>query len=75
MMTHGTTHDFEDGKGAVPAHRHSNPDGSVGGWVAETAYVGPKVSLGPNASVFGDARVSGGAWMYGNCTISEGWAQ
>jgi hypothetical protein len=29
-----TTFDF--GYGEVPSHRHVNPDGSEGGWVAET---------------------------------------
>jgi hypothetical protein len=29
-----TTFDFGDGE--VPAHRHVNPDGSEGGWVADT---------------------------------------
>lgn len=28
---------FRDGNGAVPAHRHVYPNGSVGGWVADTA--------------------------------------
>lgn len=27
-------HDFNDGNGPVPAHRHKNPDGTEGGWVA-----------------------------------------
>ena len=42
-----TTFDFIDGKGHVPAHRHTNPDGSTGGWVADSAQV------------YGDAWVSG----------------
>jgi len=29
-----TTFEF-DGAGAVPAHRHRNPDDTEGGWVAE----------------------------------------
>lgn len=28
-------HDFKDGKGPIPAHRHRNPDGTMGGWVPE----------------------------------------
>lgn len=36
-MTEPTTFDFEDGRGPVPAHRHRNPDGSVGGWVSDEA--------------------------------------
>ena len=34
-----TTYDFHDGNGPVPAHQHRNPDGRVGGWVADTAQV------------------------------------
>ena len=34
-----STYDFKDGNGPVPAHQHTNPDGSVGGWVADTATV------------------------------------
>jgi len=33
-----TTHDFGDGAGAVPAHRHLNPDGDLGGWVGDAYY-------------------------------------
>lgn len=32
-----TTFDF--GEGPVPAKRHTNPDGSIGGWIAKTAQV------------------------------------
>ena len=38
-------------------HRHENG----GGWVANTATVEATVYVGPNAQVFGDARVSGNA--------------
>ena len=30
---------FDFGSGPVSAHRHVNPDGSQGGWIAETARV------------------------------------
>ena len=50
-----TTFNFHDGNGPVPAHRHTNPDGSEGGWVANTARV-----YG-NAWVYGNAQVSGNA--------------
>jgi hypothetical protein len=48
-----TTFDFQDGKGPVPAHQHSNG----GGWVADTAkvYGNAKVS---DAKVSGDAIVT-----------------
>lgn len=61
-----TTFDFEDGNGPVPAHRHTNPDGVIGGWVADTAYVGPLAYVGPDANVTGevvaDGRVPVGPW-------------
>ena len=38
----GTTYDFEDGNGPVPAHRHSNR----GGWVANTATVAGTAYVG-----------------------------
>ena len=44
-----TDYDFADGKGSVPAHRHINPDGSVGGWVADTATVADTVYIGEDA--------------------------
>ena len=36
-MSDTNTFDFQDGNGPVPAHRHINPDGTTGGWVADTA--------------------------------------
>lgn len=48
---------FGDGRGPVPAHRHKNPDGSLGGWVANTAYIAPTVFVGFYARVFGRARL------------------
>ena len=51
-----TTHDF--GFGPVPAHRHTNPDGSEGGWVADTATVESTVWVSGTALVFGNAQVS-----------------
>jgi hypothetical protein len=42
----------------VPAHRHINPDGSTGGWVAETAYVAPTAFLAEHAYVYDRARVT-----------------
>ncbi len=41
MTTTQQKHDFKDGNESVPAHQHVNPDGSIGGWVAETAHVVP----------------------------------
>lgn len=62
-------HDFGDGNGAVKAHRHENPDGSKGGWVAETATVEKGCSIGDNARVFGKAWVCDKARVYGNAEV------
>ena len=51
------THDFGDGMGAVPAHRHFRG----GGWVSETATVMDNAHVGRNAQVFGRAQVFGNA--------------
>jgi hypothetical protein len=48
---------FDFGKGAVPAHRHKNPDGSIGGWVANTATVADTAYIGEDARVFDNAKV------------------
>lgn len=70
------TFDFEDGNGPVPARRHRNPDGSVGGWVADTATVEPTAYVGADAKVYGNATVlddavlSGRATVSGNATVS-----
>jgi len=37
----------------VPAHRHRNPDGTEGGWVADTATVAAKAHIGRYARVDG----------------------
>ena len=56
-----STHDFNDGKGQVPAHQHSNG----GGWVADTAHVTESAYVGPEAKVYGEAKVFGKAWVSG----------
>ena len=61
-----TTFDFHDGNGPVPAHRHTNPDGSQGGWVADTAQVYDNAWVSGNARVFGNAQVSGNARVSGD---------
>ena len=60
-----TKHDFGDGEGLVPAHRHSNG----GGWVADTAYVEDSVYVGEFAKVYGDARVYGNAQVFGDAQV------
>ncbi len=72
--------DFDDGDGPVPAHRHNNVDGTLGGWVADSAFVAPTAKLGPNAVVFGHAQVSAFAAVLGEakihgCAVVTGRAQ
>lgn len=64
-----TTFDFGDGNGPVPANRHRNPDGTEGGWVADTATVEPTAYVGREARVFGRAVVAGHARVFGNARI------
>jgi UDP-3-O-[3-hydroxymyristoyl] glucosamine N-acyltransferase len=65
-MAYTDTHTFvfkgSDGS-SVSAHIHSNPDGSVGGWVADDAIidptavvevdavVGPRATIGPRVRI------------------------
>lgn len=61
-MSAPTLYDF--GAGPVPAHRHRNPNGSEGGWVADTATVHPTAivavgaCVGPGARVGAHARIA-----------------
>ena len=48
-----TLHDFQDGNGPVPAHRHL----FGGGWVADSAHVDDAAYIGKNACEFGNAVV------------------
>lgn len=66
-----TTFDFGDGNGPVPVHRHVNPGGSLGGWVADTAMVGTKAWVEPDARVFGEARVFENALVGGSAQVSD----
>ena len=61
------THDFRDGRGAVPAHQHPNG----GGWVAGTAHVAASAYIGPSARVSGNAWVSGNAQVSGNARVKR----
>ena len=63
------TFDFQNYLGPVPAHRHQNPDGSEGGWVADSAKVESTCFIGPDAWVFGEAQVFGDAWVYGEALV------
>jgi NDP-sugar pyrophosphorylase family protein len=73
-----STHDFEDGNGPVPAHKHDNWDGTEGGWVADTATViGARVLITQNAKVYGYAYVANQASIldharvYGDAIVTE----
>lgn len=65
------TFDFQDRKGPVPAHRHQNPDGTPGGWVADTAMVAETATIGPDALVYGNAQVRNNAQVYGNVQVFD----
>ena len=59
------THDFLDGNGPVPSHIHTKG----GGWVADTANVYDSAYIGPDARVYGNARVDN-AWVSGDACVS-----
>lgn len=54
-------------------HRHINPDGKLGGWVADTASVADTVHIGKNAQVLRYAHVTGRVRIYGRVVITD-WA-
>ena len=66
-MTKEQTHDFLDGNGPVPAHRHIKGEG----WVADTAHVDKSAHIGPDARVFGDAQVNRGMYAYTPISITR----
>lgn len=57
LETGETVYDFGDGEGHVPAKRHINPDGSVGGWVSEDSRVRMNSFVHPTSFVFGKSVV------------------
>lgn len=65
------TYDF--GGGPVPARRH----GYGGGWIADSARADDSVYIGPNALVYGDARlynnvsIQGHARVYGSSILKD----
>jgi len=62
---------FEQQDKEVPAYKHRNPDGSEGGWVAETALVEPTVHIDALAQVFEYATVTGNARICHEALICE----
>lgn len=63
--------EFDFGSGPTAARRHVNPDGSTGGWVAETADVEPGCTVAPDAVVFGNARVFGNSFVLGSAIVCD----
>lgn len=65
-----TTHSFHNGdRIPVLASRHTNPDGSQGGWVAATAIVASTVYIAPTAEVFDQAQVTGHVKIFDNAKV------
>ena len=66
MSEHKSTFEFVDEKTGevVSAHRHVNPDGSVGGWVADTATVGAGAYVEPGALVLPGTIIPPGECVY-----------
>lgn len=52
------------------AVRHTNPDGSTGGWVDPTAEVDSASTVGPEATVSDYAKVTGGAKLFNISRVS-----
>lgn len=51
------TYDFGDGRGPVPAHRHTNPDGSVGGLVSRNSTVSRNSFVSIGSTVIGSTVI------------------
>lgn len=69
-------HSFAENK-PVYGKPHTNPDGTRGGWVAETAlvedtcYIDPEASVYEYAHVMDKARILGSSSVYGFATVGE----
>ena len=63
--------EYNFGNGLVAAHLHVNPDGSEGGWVANTAFVAKSAYIGTDVWVFGNALVYGDAVVGGNAEVYD----
>lgn len=63
-------HDFGDSKGSVRAHRHMNPLGDLGGWVANTAFVDPTAYVAKHATVTDRAHVGKQVLLRDGATVS-----
>ncbi len=56
----------------VPAHRHLNPDDTMGGWVADTANVDATVTVSKDSSIYGSAHIYGKVKVVGGSEVFEG---
>ena len=56
----------------IPKGYHIHKNG--GGLVQDTVKIDETVYVGPNAQVYGNARVSSNAWVYGNARVyGDAW--
>lgn len=56
----------------MPAHRHRNPDGSLGGWVIDRFWFNDiRPHVYGNAKVCGDAILTHGRFGAGKITIQQ----
>ena len=62
-------HDF--GAGPIPARRHTNPDGSEGGWVALTAKIGIDVWISASASLGNGSSLGDGSSLGNNSHLGN----
>jgi NDP-sugar pyrophosphorylase family protein len=54
-------------------HQYVNPNGFIGGWIENSAYVEntTTVWIGPTAIIYDNARIYGNAWVSGNARVFE----
>jgi hypothetical protein len=52
-------------------HRHSNPDGSEGGWVSNSSVIDPTVFIAPAAEVEGQSRISGNVQIHDHAKVID----
>ncbi|MDE1846257.1 MAG: Ig-like domain repeat protein [Candidatus Micrarchaeota archaeon] len=62
---------FDDGTIKRTFRRHQNQEGSLGGFVEESAVVGKDVYVAPTAIIENDAIISGNGRIMDNATISN----
>ena len=72
-----TVFDFGDSRGAVPAHQYINPDGTIGGWVADCVEIsaGAKVFIGAKVRFSGYLKtfIRGGTFEGGTFRGGTFW--